>query len=141
MFTKPFFLSIVGFTGGVSVAGGAFALIVVLSIVPRMVGKTSTANQLLHYESMIMAGGILGTIYSVYPRLTIPLGSSFLILYGLCSGIQVGCLIMALSEIMNVFPLIFRRMKLKHGMQFVVLFLALGKVIGGFWYFYQRMGA
>ncbi|MBO5372266.1 MAG: stage V sporulation protein AB [Lachnospiraceae bacterium] len=140
MFSKHLLLSIVGFTGGVSVAGGAFALIVVLSIVPRMIGKTNTASKTLHYESMIMAGGILGTIYSVYPHLRIPLGSPFLILYGLCSGIQVGCLIMALSEIMNVFPLIFRRIKLKSGMSAAILSLALGKVVGGFWYFFQRMG-
>lgn len=141
MFIKHFFLSLVGFTGGAAVAGGAFALIVVLSILPRMMGKSSTADQVLHYETMIAAGGIIGTVLSVCPGLRVPLGSPLLILYGLCSGIQVGCLIMALSEIMNVFPLIFRRMKLKSGMEFLVICLAAGKVAGGFWYFYQRMGA
>lgn len=141
MFLKHLLLGITGFTGGLAVAGGAFAVIVVLSIVPRMIGKTSTASRILHYESMIAAGGIIGTILSVYPGIRLPFGVPLLILYGLCSGIQVGCLIMALSEIMNVYPLIFRRLKLKSGMSVVITVLAIGKVCGGFWYFYQRMGS
>lgn len=141
MFVKHLFLAFIGLTGGIAVAGGAFALIIVLSIVPRMMGKTSTASRILHYETAIAAGGVIGNIFAVYPNLRIPLGSPLLLLYGLCSGIQVGCLIMALSEIMNVYPLIFRRIKLQSGMQFVVVCLAIGKLIGGFWYFYQRMGS
>ena len=41
---------------------------------------------------------------------------------------------------MNVFPIIFRRVKLKVGMQWVITSLAVGKVLGGLLYFYRQLG-
>lgn len=135
MLIRHLFIGAVGLMSGFAVAGGTFALFIALSIVPRIIGKSSTAQQIFRYENAIMAGGVLGNIATVYTNIRIPLGSPFLILYGLCSGVQVGCLVMALSEIMNVFPIIFRRMKLKIGMSWVITAMAVGKVVGGLWYF------
>lgn len=141
MWIKHFFLGLVGATSGLAVAGGTFALIVTLRVMPRIIGKSNTAAHVIRYENMIIAGGIFGNIITVFTDLRIPLGSPFLILYGLCSGIQVGCLVMALAEIMDVFPIMFRRMGLKLGMEWVITAMAAGKVIGGLWYFYRHMGA
>ena len=63
-----------------------------------------------------------------------------LVAFGLGSGIQVGCLVMALAEIMNVFPIVFRRLQLKIGMQWVITSLAVGKALGGLWYFFRLIG-
>lgn len=140
MWSKHLFLGVVGLTSGLAVASGTFALIVTLRVMPRIIGKSNTAAHVIRYENMIIAGGILGNIVTVFTNLKILFGSPFLILYGLCSGIQVGCLVMALAEIMDVFPIMFRRIGLKTGMPWVITAMAAGKVIGGLWYFYQRMG-
>ena len=129
-----------GLASGLAVSAGTFALIVSLKIVPRLIGKGKSAKHILILENTIIIGGILGCIATVFPDLMIPLGSPFLILYGLFAGIQVGCLVMALAEIMNVFPIMFRRFHLKTGLSWVITSMAVGKVIGGLWYFYRQIG-
>ena len=140
MLAKHFLLAFAGLAGGLTVAGGTFALLISLKIIPRMVGKSHAAKHVILLENMIVTGGILGTIATVYPFIRIPFGSPFLILFGLCSGIQVGNLVMALAEIMNVFPILFRRLHLKTGLQWVIVSMAVGKTIGGLWYFYRQVG-
>ena len=140
MLAKQMFLAFLGLASGLSVAAGTFALIVSLKIVPRIIGKGHTAGRILLFENAIILGGISGCIVTVFPDLVIPFGSSFLILYGLFSGIQVGCLVMALAEIMNVFPIMFRRFHLKMGLSWVITFMAFGKTIGGLWYFSRQIG-
>ena len=140
MWIRHFFLAFTGLSAGLAVSAGTFALIISLRIVPRMIGKGHSANRIILFENMIILGGICGTVVTVYPNLMLPFGSPFLILYGLLSGIQVGCLVMALAEIMNVFPIMFRRFGLKIGLQWVIASMAVGKTLGGLWYFYKQIG-
>lgn len=141
MLAKHGFLAFIGFSSGLSVAAGTFALIVSLKIVPRIIGKGHTADRILLFENMIIIGGILGSIVTVFPNIMLPFGSPFLILYGLFSGVQVGCLVMALAEIMNVFPIMFRRFHLKIGLTWIITSMAIGKTLGGLWYFYRQIGS
>ena len=59
-------LAISGFSAGTVVAGGIFALIVGLKIVPRFAGFTHTAHHMMLYESCIVWGGIVGNIVNVF---------------------------------------------------------------------------
>ena len=52
------------------------------------------------------------------------------ILFGLFAGVFTGCLIGAVAEILNAFPIMFRRIGLKEGTAIVVLMLAAGKFTG-----------
>lgn len=139
MWTEHVMLTVIGLTSGFAVAGGTFALIVTLKIIPRIVGKSHLANQTVRFEDMVILGGIIGTIFSVFPMLRFPAGHWLLALYGLCSGIQVGCLLMALAEIVNLFPIIFRRLNLKIGLSWVIISLAAGKLAGSLVYFYRNL--
>ena len=141
MLIEHLLLGAFGLICGMAVAGGTFALIVGISVVPRVVFMSKTAKEVIFYENAIMLGGILGNMITVFTELQIPFGRPMLILFGLGCGIQVGCLVMALAEIMNVFPIMFRRISLKMGMTFVITAMAAGKVIGGLWYFYHQIGA
>lgn len=140
MWSRHLFLAFFGLTAGLAVSAGTFALIISLKIVPRIIGKGHSAAHIFLFENTIILGGICGTVVTAYPSLMLPFGSPFLILYGLVSGIQVGCLVMALAEIMNVFPIMFRRFRLKTGLQWVIASMAVGKTIGGLWYFYRQIG-
>ncbi len=139
MWINHVFLGLIGLCSGLAVAGGTFALLVTLKIIPRLVGKSHLASKVLFVENLIALGGICGTILVVFPMIRLPVGHWFLALYGFCSGIQVGCLLMALAEIVNVFPTIFRRINLKQGLSWVIICLAAGKVAGSFFYFYKNL--
>lgn len=140
MWAEHLFLVFLGLTAGLAVSAGTFALIITLKILPRIIGKGHGASHIFLFENTIILGGICGTVVTVYPNLMLPFGSPFLILYGLFSGVQVGCLVMALAEIMNVFPIMFRRFSLKTGLKWVITSMAVGKTIGGLWYFYRQIG-
>lgn len=130
-------LAISGFGAGTVVAGGIFALIVGLKIVPRFAGFTHTAHHMMLYESCIVWGGILGNVFNVF-RLPLRCGSAGLLVFGLIGGIYVGAWAMALAEIVDTIPIFSRRLGLKGGLGLLVVLMALGRSIGGILHFYMR---
>lgn len=124
-------LAIIGFAGGVVVAAGVFSFITLLGVVNRLASKTSTAKHIILYENMVILGGIIGNTWFVY-QWDLPLGAIGLILYGLFSGIFIGCQAMALAEVLNVIPVFAKRIKIKYGMPYVVASIAIGKAVGSF---------
>ena len=141
MYSRQLFLGILGIFFGVSVAGGVFAFLIMLGILPRMIDKSHTGNHVFLYENAIIVGGILGNICEVFPGIPLPVGWPLLALYGLCAGIFVGCISAALAEVLKTFPVMFRRIRLKVGLSYVMISFAVGKVAGGFYYFFQQMKA
>ncbi len=128
MLVREVVLGFLGICAGFTVAGGFVALISMLGVIPRLASESKTANQAILYENCLIAGVALGNIISLY-SIRIPLGSIFLVIFGLFSGIFVGCLAVALAEIINTFPIFFRRMSLRKGAPYVVYALAIGKSI------------
>ena len=90
------------------------------------------------FENCIILGAVLGCVWSTFLEMSVPFGSTILVLYGLSAGIFVGCIAIALAEILDTFPILFRRAKVKQGMAWIILFLALGKTCGSFYYFLVR---
>ena len=129
------FLVFVGLTAGIAVAAVAFALISGLGLVPRLAGKTSVASFCIALENAVIAGGIFGIVLALFGEIPFPLGNWFAVLYGSAAGIFAGCLAMALAEVLNVFPILFRRMGLKTGLDLLIFAFALGKTAGSFYYF------
>ena len=56
---------------------------------------------------------------------------------GLCQGIFVGCLAVALAEALNGTAIFARRAKLQMGLSFIVLSVAVGKVLASLLQFYN----
>jgi stage V sporulation protein AB len=140
MWIKQIFLGVIGLTSGFTVAGGAFAFITALSIIPRIVAKTHTARKLLFYENLIFFGALLGNILTIF-FIKLPLGPVFLVLYGVATGIYTGCTLMALAEVLNTFPILFRRSNLKMGMGIIVIAIAIGKLAGSILYYLKDMSS
>ena len=124
-------LGILGLLFGIGVAAGVFALVASLGMVPRIAGKTSVAA----YVPALIFGGIFGCILAIFPQLPFQVGLWFLVVYGLASGVFLGCLSVALAEVLNVFPVLFRRVNLKNGLGFLITAFAVGKTVGGLVYF------
>ncbi len=95
-------LAIIGFAGGVSVAAGTFALITALGIVPRLAARMGVAGHVYKLESVIVLGGTIGSLLSVY-HFPMRIGDVGLVIFGIFAGIFVGCLSMALAEAVKVF--------------------------------------
>ena len=74
-------------------------------------------------------------VIGVIPRIRSPFGPALLCVYGISAGIFVGSIAVALAEILNTFPITFRRMGLKVGLFWVMLAMAAGKVAGSLYYF------
>ena len=59
-------LILIGLASGFAVASGIFAFITMLGIIPRLAARTKTANHVVWYETMIIAGGAFGNIWIVF---------------------------------------------------------------------------
>ena len=135
MWIREIILGILGVCAGVTVAGGFVALISMLGVIPRLASESKTANKAVLYENCLIFGVVFGNIVSLY-RPPLPFHSVFFVFFGLFSGIFIGCLAVALAEIINTFPIFFRRMSLRKGAPYVVYGLALGKALGAFIQFF-----
>lgn len=124
-------LALIGFSGGLAVAGGVFAFISMLKIIPRLADRLGQASRIYQVETLIALGGLTGAILTVY-QVHFPVGWTGMILFGLFAGIFVGCLAMALAETLKVIPILFQRLSLMTGLPVVITVMALGKMIGSF---------
>lgn len=133
---KTGLLIIIGAGGGVLVAAGVVALLVGLGIITRFAGISRTAVHTRLYESAILLGALYGNLLTVY-GITPFTGRFMLAVVGLVAGMYVGAWIMALAEVINIFPIAARRIELAKGISFIVISLALGKTIGSVLFFYM----
>lgn len=138
MWIKEIFLGIIGLVSGFGVSAGVFAFAVTLGVVPRFAGKTHTSGHIMAYENAILAGGIFGTLTTIF-GIEVPLGIGLIIPFGLAVGIYTGCLAVALVEILDAFPIMFRRTKMKMGQSWVLYAMALGKMAGALYFYGHHM--
>lgn len=121
-----------GISFGIAVAAGLFAFITTVGVVTRLAAGTKTAKHVMLYETCAILGVTAANLADLF-RLEFAAGSIFRGVCGLFFGVFVGCLAAALAEVVNVFPVMTRRIKLKVGMVYLVLAFALGKGFGA-WY-------
>lgn len=134
MWAQQILLAIIGLSSGAVVAGGLFSFIISLGVVSDFADRTHTGECILLYEDSIALGGILGNILGIY-NLAIPGGYWAVAIFGLFAGIFVGCWAMALAEILNIFPIFIRRVKLLRCIPYIILGIALGKGLGALLFF------
>ncbi|MEE1086748.1 MAG: stage V sporulation protein AB [Schaedlerella sp.] len=129
MFVQQAILGLIGLSAGTIVSAGLFALIVELGILIDFADRTHTADKILLYENCTMLGGVTGNLIVLFPIKII--GLKFLLpVFGLLSGIFVGGWSMALAEMLNVFPVFIRRLKIVRYITVFVISIALGRSLG-----------
>ena len=149
MWISDVMLAFLGLCFGLMVAGGVFTVLFVVGMIPRFAGKTDTARFEVLYEEFIIAGSIAGCILSIFqfpymigewvqklPTLVYDVVTlAVLVIIGIFSGIFVGCLALALAEMIDSIPIFARRMGFRHGVGVAVISTALGKLCGSVLYF------
>ena len=134
--------AVAAFLAGVGVSAGTFAFILVIGVVPRIMGRMEIKDVVL-IENVIVLGVVLGNISSTFEVIVYNsnfqymdvLGHAVMILYGISTGVFVGCISVALAEILHTFPILFRRFNLNKGLKLVIFSMAIGKVVGCIYYF------
>lgn len=132
-------LAIIGFSSGIAVASGVFALISILGIIPRLCDRMGYASKTYLMETLIALGGTAGGIITVF-HISIPAGIWLLAVFGLFAGIYIGALAMALAEEIRVIPIVCQRTRLKIGIAILITAVALGKGFGTFYQLYLMGG-
>lgn len=137
MWAANIILAVIGLSAGAIVAAGLFSFIIGLGVISDFADRTHTGEHILLYEDSVALGGILANIFWVY-HISIPYGQFLAPVFGLLGGIFVGCWAMALAEMLNVFPIFIRRMKIIRYVPYLVLGVAVGKGIGAWIFFINR---
>ena len=146
MWTDVFF-AVVGLSAGLFISFGMFTVLFVLGMIPRFAGKTRTVNKLILYEESVIWGCIIGGIYSVFykwidiARVLGKTGSLITLSFcGVFAGVFVGCLALAIGEMLNTIPIFSRRIGFRHGLGFAITSMAFGKFVGSLYYFFEGLG-
>lgn len=140
MFLREVFLVFIGLSAGGIIASGVFAFLAIIGVFPRLIGVTRSKKHILLFESVIILGGVFGNIWDIYD-ISIGFGGNLILgIYGLSVGIFIGILVMSLAETLKALPVISRRIHLGVGLQYLILFLGLGKLAGSLIYFTEKFG-
>lgn len=157
MILKWLFLIFIGASYGLLSSAGVFTVFVAIGLVPRFAGRTHTAKHIFLYEEMVVLGTIVGGLISVFNRYSqlgsflhawMPnqiavwngLGIVVQSAFGVFSGMFVGCLALAIAEMLDSIPILTRRISFRHGIGVAVIGIALGKLCGSILFFAKGWG-
>lgn len=152
---KQLFLGMCGLSFGLLASAGVFTVLVSVGLIPRFAGKMHVAKKVFVLEEAVVFGTLFGGFLSVFSRYghlggwilsrepfgenTVLIwkwiGSSLLILWGIFAGMFVGCLALAIAEMLNSIPIFARRIGFRHGLGVAIAAAAFGKLLGSLIYF------
>ncbi len=155
MFLKQLFLVVCGLSFGLLASAGVFTVLVSVGLIPRFAGKMHVAKKVFALEEAVVFGTLTGGFCSVFGRYgevgsfvlsrqifgpgTVSvwkvIGNIFLCGGGFFAGMFVGCLALAIAEMLNSIPIFSRRIGFRHGLRVAIAAAALGKVTGSLLYF------
>lgn len=123
----------IAFANGLAVGSGLVSFLAIIGLVPRLAEVTHTEHRLRYYEITMVCGSTLAAMESAFSvKLNLP--AVVTIIPGVFMGLFVGCLAAALAEILNVLPVMARRVGLLVYIRVLLLAMIIGKVIGSLIY-------
>ncbi len=120
---------IIGLAWGLVVGSGFVAFITVLDIVPRLAQLIKGFSYIKWFQRGLIAGVIFFTIIDLR-GLAFSLPLIIAVIVGLFSGMFVGMLAAALTEVLNVLPILAKRLNMVDAILFLLMAMVLGKVAG-----------
>src|SRR5699024_352479 len=127
--TSSIFEVIIGFAGGLAVGAGFVAVITLLGIIPRLV-QLSKTDRLVHvYSACVTARAVFGT-YLSFTDIHWNQRIVVLVIWGAFHGIFNGMLAAALTVVLNVFPLLVKRIGVDRYLLWLLMALVFGKIGG-----------
>ncbi|MFC4617865.1 stage V sporulation protein AB [Camelliibacillus cellulosilyticus] len=140
MVIKSALLALIGLSWGLAVGAGFVAFLTVLGIIPRLTQLSKTHAYIRGYEWSVIIGAVTGTWFGVRNIHSV-LPAFLLIPIGLGAGLFVGMLAAALTEVLNVLPILSKRIGIKEKILVLLMAIVLGKMFGSLFhwtYFIDR---
>ncbi|EXX88244.1 stage V sporulation protein AB [Paenibacillus darwinianus] len=121
---------LIGLSGGVAVGSGLVALLVILDLIPRLAQLAKAYRKSRWFETAIVVGAVYWTFADFFGW-TLHLPRHLLLpAVGLLDGVFIGMLAAALTEVVNVLPIMAKRLRLSDYLIALVMAMVLGKVAG-----------
>nr|WP_263328510.1 stage V sporulation protein AB [Neobacillus sp. Marseille-Q6967] len=118
-----------GLSAGLAVGSGFVAFLIVLGIIPRLTQLSKTMKMIHYYEWAVVFGALAGVVASLRDPI-FGLSEYIMIPLGLAGGIFVGMLAAGLTEALNVFPILAKRMGIDGKIIILIMAIVLGKIVG-----------
>ncbi|MCR2042964.1 stage V sporulation protein AB [Anaerosalibacter massiliensis] len=120
-------LMFIGVSGGIVVGNAAGAFISLLGIVPRLAQISDTDSRVPLYQWILI---ISATMFSFifFSEFSFKFSKYLLIILGLFFGTFVGLFASALAEVLNVIPVLSRKMEIIYYTPLLIISIVLGKV-------------
>lgn len=127
-------LIIIGLSGGAIVGTASAAFITLLDIIPRLAQVTKSNNLIRLYERVLITSTVVTTLFH-FLDISFNFHRVILIPIGFVIGTFIGLLASALAEVINVIPVLVRRLKIGSHVYYALLAISLGKMMGSliFW--------
>ncbi|MEJ8544944.1 stage V sporulation protein AB [Brevibacillus borstelensis] len=122
-------LAIVGLGGGLAVGSGFVAFITVLDIIPRLAQLSNAHRHIRAFEWALVSGALFFTTADFFQWVA-RLPILFTSIYGIFAGVFVGTLAAGLTEVLNVFPILAKRLNMDSKILFLLMAMVFGKIIG-----------
>ncbi|MFP3387917.1 stage V sporulation protein AB [Brevibacillus sp. SIMBA_040] len=120
---------LIGLGGGLAVGSGFVAFITVLDIIPRLTQLTNAHRYIRGFEWALVSGVLVFTFIDFFDwGMQLPVLVTAI--YGLIAGIFVGTLAAGLTEVLNVFPILAKRLSMDGNLLFLLMAVVFGKVTG-----------
>lgn len=124
---------ILGLSNGL-VVGAAFAgFISMLDIIPRLVQISRTFEYRILYQNAFSMGVLAFTIIYLFD-LNVELNNIVVAILGLIFGTFIGIFSSALAEVLNVIPVLSKKLKIKDELKIIIYALLFGKIAGSLYY-------
>ncbi|TLS35656.1 stage V sporulation protein AB [Pseudalkalibacillus caeni] len=129
MTSRVLFAMLIGFAEGIAVGAGFVAFLTVLGIIPRLTQLSKTEHLIRFYEWSIVLGTTVTSLITLR-NAQFHLSAFWLIPIGLACGIFIGLLAAALTEVINVFPILAKRIGVVDKLLIILMAIVLGKICG-----------
>lgn len=124
-----------GFSSGVAISTGIVAFITAIGIIPRLVMKAQISKYYYAIGTTIVLAATMGVIWGT-EGVRFPLPKLLIGTLAFAFGIFVGCLAVAIAEVINVMPVMSRRLHMREGVYLFIIAFAIGKLIGALYYWH-----
>ncbi|WP_019154369.1 stage V sporulation protein AB [Robertmurraya massiliosenegalensis] len=139
MTIKIAFIIFIGLAGGLAVGSGFVAFLTVLGIIPRLTQLTKTMKMIIGYQWAVVFGAVVGGFVSLRDW-TMHFSPYTLIPLGVAGGVFVGMMAAALTEVLNVFPILAKRIGLEEKIVILMMAFVFGKIFGSLYQWLYFVG-
>lgn len=132
---KNIFIGTIAFGGGLTAGSAAAAFLALLEVIPRLMQISDTRDYIKLYQGVLTFGFVLFTLI-YFSEFHLNLSKYVAIPAGFLYGMFIGVFSSALAEILNVIPVLVKKLKLRDHLIYVIYTIMAGKVIGSLFYWF-----